>query len=147
MAGARGGAHGCLLAQSASAPSTCLHAINLHGLGPKSLPRRPACFFITRLAPLPLFPLPRLLTPSHPFPPPCLQLRDEPAARDTWLQLVAHEPSNGHACHALGSLEQQQGRLEAAEKWYRQGCDSAGVWRGRQLGLGLAGRLRSWGAV
>lgn len=58
---------------------------------------------------------------------PCLQVKDQEAARQTWLRVVALEPSNGHACHALGMLEQQEGHFGAAEQWLRRGCDSAGA--------------------
>lgn len=54
------------------------------------------------------------------------QMGDEPAAREAWLRVVKLERSNGHACYALGTAEQREGHQEAAEAWYRRGCDSKG---------------------
>lgn len=66
------------------------------------------------------------------------QMKDEAAARQTWQQVVALDRTNGHACYALGIAEQQEGHWEAAEAWYRRGCDSKGGPDGR----GGAGRGR-----
>lgn len=63
-------------------------------------------------------------------------MKDEAAARQTWQQVVALDRTNGHACYALGIAEQQEGHWEAAEAWYRRGCDSKGGPDGR----GRAGR-------
>jgi hypothetical protein len=55
-----------------------------------------------------------------------LQVGDAAAARVTWLRLVEAHPTNGHACAALGAAEQREGLLQAAEIWYRRGCDCRG---------------------
>lgn len=63
-------------------------------------------------------------------------LKDADAARKTWLRVVALEPANGHACYHLGAAEQQEGHWEAAEEWYRRGCDSQGARLGQWAWLG-----------
>jgi hypothetical protein len=56
-----------------------------------------------------------------------LQLQNEAGAREAWLRLAGVERHNGHACHALGSMEQQEGQLEAARLWFERGLKSKGV--------------------
>jgi hypothetical protein len=74
------------------------------------------------------------VSPSRPpsrlptCPPACLlQLQNEVGAREAWLRLAEVERHNGHACHALGSMEQQEGQLEAARLWFERGLKSKGV--------------------
>lgn len=59
------------------------------------------------------------------------QLRDRQGERDAWMRLIAVDPSNGHACHALGTMERQEGLLQAAELWFRRGCGSPGAAQGK----------------
>ena len=66
-------------------------------------------------------------THTHPAAAALAQLRNPEGARQAWLQLIEVEAANGHACHALGALEQQQGELDAAMRWFERGCSCKGA--------------------
>ena len=131
--------HSCRRRRAAGLMAVRIPALRRQGAAPAAADWRAACSSqlsgpMTRsclivLAVLFLLRARRLLAcpPACPSPTARAQVKDLEAARGTWLRVVALEPTNGHACHALGSREQQEGHFGAAEQWFRRGCDSAGA--------------------
>ena len=48
-------------------------------------------------------------------------------ARELAQKVVSLDPSNGHAWHTMGQMEEQEGKLDAAMKCYSAGQHSTGT--------------------
>jgi predicted TPR repeat methyltransferase len=54
----------------------------------------------------------------------CILVQD---ARELAQKVVSLDPSNGHAWHTMGQMEEQEGKLDAAMKCYVAGQLSTGI--------------------